>query len=364
MAKMDTTKLAGTIQAYMIKKFQEMGDREFKTPLANASFAETAELVSNNGTFASFRVWQEFDVSHTSATNHSPKEYGENDEPSAAMELSDTVFQAGLSELAGFVSLGHIARATDPVNLTMKSQERFATWLRRELHRLVNTRFVRVFPTAVTNLDSQFVEAPKPFKTIFAGGVTNFANLRADGFIQMADIFRAAAILRNSKAPTIKNDQYVCVIDNAGIEQLKLGDANFRDLIKCSEDKSGSVFGAGKMISYGGVYFVPQNDQYACALAAEGGTLANRQDGGKVHVAHVLGRGAFGYLDFGKAGTVQRRSLTPTFKTQDITVTGVNMTMALRMQAQAMTLNRDFGLNLAFTTEFDEDFASLPDDQA
>lgn len=364
MAKMDTTTLAGTIQAYLVKKFQEMGDREFQTPLANASFGEKAELVANNGTFAQFRVWQEFDVSHTSATNHSPKEYGQNDEPADPMELEDELFQAGLSELAGYVSLGHIARATEPVNLTKKCQERFATWIRRELHRLVNTRFVRAFPAAVTNLDSQYVQAPKPFKTIYAGGRQTFGQLLGDDVITMPDIFRATAILRNSKAPAVRNDQYVCVIDNAGIEQLKLGDPLFRDLIKRFEDKSQQVFGYGKMIAYGGVYFVPQHDPYTCKLAAEGGALANRQDDGKVHVCHILGKGAFGYLDFGKPGTVQRRSLTPTFKTQDITVTGVNMTMATRMQAQAMVLNRDFGLNLAFTSAFDETFESLPDDQA
>lgn len=364
MAKMTTSTLSGTIQAYLERKFQEMGDREFQTPLAASPFGEKAELAVNAGTFAQFRTWGEFDVSHTSGANHAPKEYGESEEPSDAMELEDNIFQAGLSELAGYVSLGHIVRATDPVNVSRKAQERFRTWCRRETHRLVNTRFVQAFPTVVTNLDSQKVEAPKPFKTIYAGGVTSFAGLRADNFITMADIFRAAAILRNSKAPGIRNDQFVCVIDNAGIEQLKLGDPNFRDLIKRSEDKTQAVFGAGKMIPYGGVFFAPQHDPYTCKLSAEGGTLAARQDGGKVRVCHVLGRGAFGYLDFGKAGTVQRRTLTPTFKVQDITVTGVTMTMGLRMQVQAMVLNRDFGLNLAYTTPFDEDFDSIPDDQA
>ena len=64
-------------------------------------------------------------------------------------------------------------------------------------------------------------------------------------------------------------------------------------------------------------------------------------------VAHLFGANAFGYLDLGEAGSPTRRTLAPTFKRQDITITGALLTCAVRMGFQAMVIERNFGLNPA-----------------
>lgn len=357
---MDSTTFKGTIQGYLERSFQEMGEKEFKTPLAQSELGEKATLKENAGTFAQFRKWGDLPLDLATSGSESPNFYTESQEPSAPMTLSDEIFQVSVKELSGYISLRPKLLAQDPVDVLKKCKEKFAVWVRRMTHMVVNDRFVRPIDAAVTNLDSQYIAAPKPFRTIYAGGVAAFNALVADSFVSMADIFRGSAILRNSKAVPFKGGRYACVIDHAGIEQLKLGDSRFADLIKAFEDKNQKLFGLGEMIDYGGVYFVPQDDGYRCQLAAEGGALGTRKATGKVRVAHIIGRGAFGYLDFGKAGTVQRRTLTPKFKVQDITKTGTEITVAVRMAMQAMVLEQEKGLNLAYTSSFDEAVTDLP----
>ena len=357
---MDTTTLKGTIKGYLEKAFQEMGDKEFSTPLANSVLGEKAVLAPNQGTYAQFRKWGELPLDLATTGSESPQFYSESEEPAAPMELSDEVFQVSVKEISGYITLRPKLLAQDPVDTMRKSKEKMATWIRRMVHVVVNDRLVRPLDTPVTNLDSDYVKAPPPFRTVFAGGVASYNSLLADNFLSMADIFRCSAILRNSKAVPFKGNRYACVISGAGIEQLKLGDSQFADLIKRFEDKNTKMFGAGEMIDYGGVYFVAQDDDYRSAFASEGGSLGVRRTSGKVRVAHVLGKGGFGYLDFGKPGSVQRRTLTPQFKVQDITVTGTLITVAVRMAVQAMVLDQDKGLNLAYCSSFDETVSDLP----
>ena len=56
-------------------------------------------------------------------------------------------------------------------------------------------------------------------------------------------------------------------------------------------------------------------------------------------------------------------SALPEIKCQDITITGTLLTCAVRMGFQAMVIERNFGLNLAYTSAFDEVPTDLPDAQ-
>ncbi len=55
--------------------------------------------------------------------------------------------------------------------------------------------------------------------------------------------------------------------------------------------------------------------------------------------------------------------MAPKFKCQDITITGTLLTCAVRMGFQAMVIERNFGLNLACTSAFDEVPTDLPDEE-
>ena len=279
---MDSTTMKGTVQGYFDRAFDEMTDKELETPLANSGLGVKAKLAPNSGTFVQFRKFGDLALA-TEATNDSPKMYGETKEPSASMVVPDDIFQVSTQDLAGYLSFRPKLLLQDPSDIMAVSKRRLNRWVRRMIHTVVNDRFVRPLAVAVTNLDSAYVVAPKPFRVIYAGGAAAFAGMREDSFVTIADIFRGAALLRNGKVPSI-DGRYACVMDSAGIEQIKFGDSKFTDLIKGFEDKNNRVFGAGDMIDYGGVAFVRQDDAYRCNLPDVGGAVQTRCNTGKVRV--------------------------------------------------------------------------------
>ncbi len=359
---MDSTTMKGTIQGYFDRAFSELSEEEFNTPLANSAFGVKAKLAPNSGTFVQFRRFGELPLDVCAASD-SPKTYGETEEPAASMALTDEVFQVSTVEIAGYIPFRPKMLSQDPADIMKISKQRLLKWARRMIHTVANDRFVVPIGVAMTNLSNTYVEAPQPFRTIYAGGVAGFAAMRDDAYLTLADVSRAASMLRNANVPTI-NGRYACVIDSPGIEQIKLGDSRFADLIKRFEGLNNRVFGAGDMVDYGGVFFTQQSDPYRCNLPAQGGALRTRKNTGKVRVCHVFGAKAWGYLDMGDAGGEQRRALAPSFKVQDITVTGNLITCAVRMPVQAMVMDRDYGVNLAYTSAFDEKPSDLPDEDA
>lgn len=359
---MDLDTLKGTVQGYFDRAFVEVAEKDYETPLANSDYGVKAKLAPKNGTFVQFRSFGDLPLV-TNANNDSPKLYAEDEEPSAAMTLTDDVFQVSLQELAGYLNLRPRLIEQDPVDVLAMTKKRLVKWARRMIHTVVNDRFVVPIGVAMTNLSNTYVQAPLPLRTIYAGGAAGFTGLRADSFITLADVVRGASLLRNGNVPLI-NDRVVCVIDSPGIQQLALGDSKFMDAIKRVEDSSQRIFGAGSTVDFAGVAFKVQSDGYRCNLSSEGGALATRKSTGKVRVCHLFGENTFGYLDLGEAGSEQRKLLSPSFKVQDITVTGNNITCALRFPCQAMVMQRNNGVNLAYTSAFDEKPEDLPDDNA
>jgi len=359
---MNLTALKGTVQGYFDRAFVEVAQAEYETPLANSELGYQAKLAPRNGTFVQFRVIGELPLDLQDASD-SPQTYADDEEPAAAMTLSDEVFQASIEEIAGYVSLRARLIEQDPVDILPTVKKRFVKWARRMIHTLANDRMVVPMSAAVTNLSNTYVQAPLPFRTLYAGGKAAFASMGADDFISLADVLRAVSLLRNANVPMIK-DRYACVIDGAGIQQLAIGDSRFGDKLEAFKDAKGRVLSAGDTIDYAGVLFKVQSDPYRCELPAAGGALRTRKNTGKVRVCHVFGEHAWGYLDLGEVGSKQRQLLAPNFKVQDITVTGNQVTCALRFPVQAMVMRRDYGLNLAYISAFDEVPGDLPDEDA
>lgn len=359
---MDLTTLKGTVQGYFDRAFQEIAERDFETPLANSEFGVKSKLDEKSGTFVQFRSFGDLPLA-TGANSDSPVLYAEDEEPADPMVLTDDVFQVSLQDLSGYLALRPRLIKQDPVDILSTTKKRLIKWAKRMIHTVVNDRFVVPLGVAVTNLSNQYVKAPKPLRTIYAGGVAGFNALRSDSYITLADIVRAASLLRNGGVPLI-GDRVVCVIDSPGIQQIALGDSKFMDAIKRVEDASQKIFGAGSSVDYAGVAFKVQSDSYRCQLPDEGGALRTRRNTGKVRVCHLFGENCFGYLDLGEAGSKQRQLIAPHFKCQDITVTGNNLTVALRFPCQAMVMQRDNGVNLAYTSAFDEKPEDLPDEDA
>ena len=359
---MTTETLKGTIQGYFDRAFTELESKEFQTPLIRDGIGFKAGLAKNSGTFVQFRTFDPLPLS-TKADSDSPVTYAEDEEPAAPMELKDDVFQASLRDIVGYLATTPRLLEQDPVDVLKTIKTELVVWARRMMHVVANDRLVVPFDGAVTNLKNEFVKAPQPLKTLYAGGVAGFGSMRRDNYITLADILRAAAVLRNENVPMI-DDRPVCVIDSPGIQQLALGDSKFLDAIKRAEDQTQRLFGHGSTTDYAGVHFVCQSDPYRCQLPDAGGALRVRKNVGDVRVCHMLGRNCFGTLDLGEPGSAQRKLLNRQFKVQDITVTGTKITIALRFPFQAMVMKRSHGVNLAYTSAFDETVSKLPDEFA
>lgn len=357
MALTTISTVSGTIQKYFERSWMDLPQEDFRTPLANSQLLERAVIPRNKGQYAEFRTFDHLTI-ETNGTDDSPKTYGENAEPSSPLVLSASVVQVAFEMLADYLEIGNVADATDSTGLVKKGKEEMMLVVRRKIHRLTNDRCVKTITANVLNASLSPSPLPQPFKTLFASGAADYGELTSDSVHTMADYKRARSALRNSRAPGIFGSLYAAIIDEAIKDQL-LDDPNFRDAAKRHEDMTQKAFGMGTMMDYEGMRWIIQDDAYRCALPAASGALTTRSDSGLVHVGHVLGKSAMGYVDFAGSNSLQRRTLRPQFKVQDISSTGTGPTIGWRMPYQAIVLNRNRGLNVAGTSRYNETVSDL-----
>jgi len=362
MALTTISSLTGTIQKYFEQAWMDLPQTEFRTPLANSTILEKATLPKNSGTYAEFRIFDHFTVPTLTSVDGSggdtPKTYSENAEPSTPLALSASVFQVSFEMLAGYFEIGNIHAATDPVDIVAKTKEEMALFIRRMTHMLTNDRFVRAITANVLNSSQSPTPLPAPFKTIFANGVGSFGGLQADSFFTSLDFKRARMLLRNANVPGVFGDKYAAFVEEAILAQLQ-EDPTFKDQIKRHEDMLQKTMADGGYVDWEGMRFLLQDDGYRANLPAASGALTTRANGGAVHVAHILGKYSAGYVDFGGANTVQRRSLMPKWHVVDTSKTGTGPSVGFRMPYQAAVMDSLRGVNLAGTSAFDESIADI-----
>ncbi len=357
-----TTELAtvsGNIQKYFTDKWMDLEQGGYDTPLANSELLETATIPKNKGQYAEFRRFDEFSIEAQSATDATPKTYTETDEPTSALNLTATIFQVPFQMFADYVQIGNIADCTDPTGLVKKAYENFRTLVRRKVHMFVNSRCVKQITDNLREDGSTLATTlPDPFKNIFAGGVEIYEDMKADNYITMDDIRRGVSILRSTPGfIPIMDDMVACILPQALIDQLKV-DKEFREVVRYHSSMVNKVMVKGHIADWEGVRFIREDDPYRCKLDSEGGTLAGRTTTGRLYAAHLLGKGAMGYVDLGDPKV--RRKLNPNFKVQDISVTGVGPTIGYRMAIQACVLNTERGLNVFGCSKYGTAIADLP----
>lgn len=362
--------LAGTIQKYFEDSWMDRPQEDFRTPMANSEYFESAKVPPNSGQFVEFRKFDHFTI-ETNGTDDTPKTYAESatdtsNEPTTGLTLSSSTFRCGLEVIAHWAPLSNLVTDTDPTDLVRKVKDEFFLYVRRVIHRLTNDRCVKSLSENALSASLGTImgasNMPAPLKTIFAGGVNTFGDLTADSVFTMKDLKRARSLLRNRRVPGIDGKMgspYVCFICEAIKDQLS-EDPEFRDIVKRHQDWAGKVSKIGELLAeWEGLRFVLQDDDYRCKLPGAGGLLTTRSDAGSVLVAHVMGQNALGYVDFGGKGGERRRTLRPTFKVQDITKTGVGPTIGWRMYYQACVTDRVHGLNIAGTSRWVEDLDDI-----
>lgn len=360
MAATATTTLTGTIQKYFEKKWMDQPQEDFRSPLANSELLDEGVLPKHAGQYAEFRKFDHMDP-ETDGTDDSPKTYAENTEPSSALSVSTSVIQIPLELIRGYVDLGNVQLATDPIDLMAKYKDEMFLYVKRMAHRICNGHLVKglsrvmsssAIPPATTYL-------PVGFDCVYAGGVLQFEDLTAESVYTLATFKRARLLLANVNVPRYPDGYYRAVIDEAIQAQL-LEDPEYKDAVKRHQDMYQKAHVKGEVAMIEGFKFVLQDDPYRCNLPAASGALTTRVNEGGVHVAHVFGPHGAGYVPFGGAKTLQRTKMKPQFKVQDISLTGTNVTVGFTLPYQACVFDARRGLNIAGTTRYDESIDDLP----
>ncbi|WP_428412019.1 hypothetical protein [Pararhizobium sp.] len=323
------------VQNYWEKRWMDQDQRDWRTPLADNSLGIPATIPKNRGQYVEFRKFDHFGAADTL--------FAENAEPASGEALVTTTIQVPVKEMVAYVGLGNLLKMTDPIDLMNKCMDMLRVGFRRGAHRITNNALVNSFVETVHGVS--FNNSPLP--TMFAGNLAGFGSLVEDSYHTMMDFKRARSRMENDGVPKPFPEGYCAVISSAIRDQLMDDDENFRDIIKRIPSQSMKTFGNLEMPVYEGLVWKIQDDEYRCNLLGDGGALATRADTGRVHVAHVLGKGAYGYVEI--AGT---RRLSPQFKVQDITITGFETTIGARIPFMAGVLDPDFGINIAGTTKY------------
>lgn len=336
--------LTGVIQTYLVKAFMDLQMEVFRTPLVNSEMAIQGNIPNHSGQEVEFRKFDHFTPDGAL--------FGETAEPGSSELLKSTTIQAPIEELVRKISLGHLLRSTDLIDITEKAVELLRVAVKRDAHILNTIRFVN--DATITNFGLS--RSHTAFKTIFAGGADSFSDIGLGNTHTIQDWKRAQSILRNTTVPTVEAGLYIGVIDDAIQNQLLDDDERFRRVLERSPTQSqrDSVFGSAVLGDFAGIRWVMHDDSYRTDLDTEGGVLATRVASGKVHVGHLLGMDAFGQITLGG-----KSPLTPTFKVQDITVTGIETTLAYRVPYQVIGIDSEWGINLAGTTNYSENVSDI-----
>jgi N4-gp56 family major capsid protein len=379
MAAQLTTTLTGTIQKYFEKAWMDQPQEDFRSPLANDKHLDTATIPTNNGQYCEMRKFAHLTPTTQAAVlltsgDDSPITYAENSEPASGLTSSTTVIQVPFELIRGYVDLGNVQTATDPIDLMRKFKDEMILYVRRMSHQITNGHFVKGIGISGTagfmsaSIPPASTYLPSGFKCMYAGGLAGFASMTADSVFTMADFKRATSAFGNANVPAYKDGYFAAFIDSAIRDQL-LEDPEFKDAVKRHQDLWQKTAVDGQIAVIHGCRFILQDDPYRCNLPGIGGALlysgsalvTGRRNTGAVHVAHVLAPHAAAYVDFGGKGSIQRRTLSPTFKVQDISLTGTNTTVGFTVSFQASPIDRRRGINICGTTRFETSIDDLAD---
>lgn len=347
--------LEGAIQKWIDKNMMDLKQEDYMTPLANPSDGVVGTLPEHSGQSIEFRYFDHFTVTPESATDDSPKQWTPSEEPTTGQSLTATSKILPIAELVDSIGLQKFLLKTDPIDILNKTKIQLRTLIRRMVHQHTNSALVQgqvAVTSAVTDGHTDLntsvgANLPGGFNAIYAGGVDNFSDLTETSYYTMEFLSQGRTRLENSGIQTFPDGTYHCVLEHSVKEQLAQDDAGFRDIVKRHESTAKDVFHMAKLPAFNGITFILQHDGYRCNTPASGGTLAARQNGGRVQVSHLYGPQSYGYIALGGKNPTK-----PTFRVTDFTLTGIKMDIAFRIPVRSTVFNANRGLNLAGTTNY------------
>jgi len=337
MAANSIDTMVGAIQKYLRAKLLE--EKDFKTPLANSDYGVAGSIPQKNGQYIEYRIFNDIGL---------PSFVNEGQEPAAGQSITSNVYQQPIKEIADWMEITALLKATDRVNVTDKCYNAMKRALLRRMARCTQEAFLMSYKDNIYGLNFD----NHAFPTIFANSRATYNDLLATDYITMTDLVRARMRLENSRVPNF-DGYYICVIDPALRMQLE-EDPTFFDVVKRHEAMVKKILIPGHIMDWKGIRFIEQTDPYrtAVGVANEFHARGSSPTMGATEVittAHMFGNEAFGYL-----GLDGMQASGIKFKSQDISITGTSTTLGYRVSYNVGTLQRYNGINVRGALKYAE----------
>jgi len=278
-------------------------------------------------------------------------------DPAGGAKFDTDILQYPIEAFQDFIEISTMARHTSWIDLKSWAREDLMLSLKRRMHELSQNAFVAgrfqpflyaadgtkdiaadsvVEATAVSlwGVSFNFQDAPK----YYAGGVETFNDLdTAQTKATWADMARCHTKLANAKARKIVlsgRAGYAAVMSEAMHDDL-LEDAKYRDHA-IRNDKIGDSLVMNHVSYYRGWHIIIDDQPFT----EESGAELARADYGPIHSAFLFGKDSWGYVPL-----QGQSSLRPKLKIQDVSKTGVSMTIGYTVPWQSCVIERPWAIH-------------------
>lgn len=356
MNTLDTvTNTAGTtkvlVEEYLEKKY--LAEREYETPLAQSAYGSARNLPERSGQHVKFTRRNKLRL---------PEVAKLSTDPLSDATLSYEQKLVPIEFINDHTSISVLTQQTAWIDLAKDFRELTGEAIMRYLNRAVQAAFLggrykpgyrnasgvtvgdATYPHFWTSTEAAYSPSWGGTFTFEAGfksytaGRTQFSDLLASDYVKMDDFRRMRVKLATNGAKMV-GGKYIAAISEAIQADLERDDEYFRMAIR--NGKASDKLINGEIVDYAGFKWVKQDEPWILATHADGGDGTKLEADGKIHVAHVFGQDAFGYLRLGG-----KNASKPQFKLQDLTTTGKVITLGYVLPFQAMMLNGDWGGSL------------------
>lgn len=337
----------GKVERYLEKSL--LAEREFNTPLAQAPFSSKMNLPKMAGQYIKFTRRTKMRL---------PEVASETADPLSGASIQYEQINVPVEFINDYISISTMAQMTSWLDLAKDGKELSIEALRRYQNRAIQAaillgraqpgkrnssgvttgvspyfNFWAASETTVTLYGQSFTFLACP--RYYAARRTAWGQVTANDRVKMSDFRRVRTLLENAGAPKI-NGKYAATISYAVQMDLEADDEYFQQAIRNAQGQSGLM--KGQIADYAGIHWILEDEPWTLAL---GGSADAFVSGGAVHVSHVFGQDAYGYMRLGG-----ENSAKPKFKVQDVSKVGNTTTIGYMVPFQAAVLNRTWAASL------------------
>lgn len=331
------------VDRFLVKRL--LKQREFNTPLANGNWALAQNIPTRSGDFARFHRVVHFRRPEKALTDAV--------DPLSGETLTLERVEAPMEFIHEFVSLGQQARQMSWLDLSNTVMNQLRITQRREINFLLQDMF-KVGRYQPFQRDAAGAFTVNPRTTVqatvtlrgnsftFESAPTYYANRRG-AFSDLTtndrhtmDVYRQVHTRLLNSGAVLIDGKLIAVISDAVKNDLMDDDKFFATAIR--DGSMRTKLSKNSLADYGGYHWVMEDEAFTEEL---GGTKDLFVSGGNVHTSHVFGMDAYGWIRLGG-----KNSVRPSFKIQDISKTGNELTIGYTVPFQGVILNNEWCANI------------------